>query len=234
MNCNLNRKIFDSDNVLLPKVKQILLKIRDDIIKDLKEEHNFNFEYIAYILSGSLTGPNYDRNSDFDLHFLIDFNDYSDNQKSLVKDYFMLYKEIFNRNEFELLGYKIEIYFQDIIEPHTSPGIYDIEKDIWLKEPDCVNIHLKPEQIEAVSKFSKEINAFVEIFNNREYNNLDSFLNELKDYTKSLKEYRMKGQASKLGQYSDQNIVFKQLRRSGDLEKLSNLKKQVKQKLYSI
>ena len=232
--CKLNPKIFDSTGKMLPAVRETVLKIKDDIITDLKEEHGFTLKYIAFIMSGSLTGANYDNYSDFDLHFLINYEIYTEENRELIKDYLALYKDAFNRNEYVILDYNVELYFQDITEPHRSPGIYDIDKEEWLKDPDCYKTSVTPNIVELVRKFSNEIEEFIQRFHSRDYPDLEEFMDELKAYNVKLKEFRNKGMLSPKGQYSDENLAFKQLRRSGDLKKLTNLKKDVRKKLYSM
>lgn len=231
----LNEDFWDKDSgwKLRPEIREVFVKIKEDVILGLNEElklAKMKFSYDKYIFTGSLTGPNWDETSDVDLHFVVDFEK-SDNP-ALLKSFLNFFAKSFNENKFTLLGHFIEIYFQASSEPHQSPGIYNIDSDEWDKKPDCVVVETTLEHKEKAKEMFSEINDFVELWNSDLVGDPIEFLAFLRKHLEKIKAYRLKGLHSKDGMYSFENIVFKLLRRNGALKTLVTLMKNVKKKIF--
>ena len=61
--------------------------------------------------------------------------------------------------------------------------------------------------------------------------NIDTFINSIKKYKDKLKKYRTCGLENQ-GEYSDENLVFKVLRRNGYIEKLHDFEAKLVDKRY--
>ena len=105
---NLNSKIWkqttENDYVLSEKVREKLLEIAYEFIQFLKIDIIVSDVH----LTGSLANYNWSEYSDFDLHIISDFNQFSKNQLDLYKELFTLKKTIFNSEQ------NIKIYCYDV------------------------------------------------------------------------------------------------------------------------
>ena len=105
-----NQEFWDEAGQLREDVRDVLLKVAEDVSEDIKEYLGYEIDFEGLIFIGSLTGPNWDDTSDVDLHFLIDFKKYDEEFLEPFLDY---YRKNFNENEFTILDHSLEIFFQD-------------------------------------------------------------------------------------------------------------------------
>ena len=120
------------NNQLKPEVLQVLREISKDFFEGL-ELGQIDIKDI--ILTGSLANYNWSEYSDVDLHILVDFAEVDENVK-LVKDFFDAKKGVWNsKHDILVMGYEVEIYVQDINEPHKASGQYSVMNDSWNVEP---------------------------------------------------------------------------------------------------
>lgn len=205
----LNPKIWENpDDVenskMKPKVKEALMKIAEKFIDYLGDD-----VFVEDItLTGSLANYNWSEFSDFDLHILIDFQQYEKDSK-LYKELFDARKYIFNKShDIKIYGYDVELYAQDVEEEHTATGLYSVMNDEWLEKPknDFPDINKKL-LVQKIDCWIEKIEKGIE-----EGTNLEKLKTKLKEYRKSGLE--------KEGELSYENLVFKFLRRSGHIEKL--------------
>lgn len=213
---NLNLDIFDHDKKMHSDVRKALIKIAIEFIKFAKIE---NLKYKDIILTGSLANYNWTEQSDLDVHILTDFNQIHSDQE-FVGEYFRTKKNLWTEKfPIKVKGHDVEVYVQDINEPHSSTGIYSLIKNEWLTKPidkmialDVANIQLKAADF---------MNAIDEISDSE---NKDEIVKEIDRIQEKLRNYR-KGGLEKEGEYSTENLVFKILRHTGYLEKLVEIKK---------
>lgn len=231
----LNPKIWVRGKIN-SKVRIRLLDIADDFIETL--EVNW-VKPQDIILTGSLANYNWSKFSDFDLHILIDFKEV-DERVNFVKDYFDSKKNLWNEKHenLKIYGFPVEVYVQDINEQHTASGIYSLEKNEWIREPEKDSIKaIKLNKFmikEKVSKFIKQIDLLEKELNkcDDEYK-MDEISKKAKSIFDKIKGIR-KESLKKGGEMSSGNIIFKCLRRFGYLSKLTDIKSKTYDKLYSI
>lgn len=215
---NLNLDIFDQDDKMHVDVKKALIKNAIEFIKFAKIE---DLKFKDIILTGSLANYNWTEYSDLDVHILMDFNQIHSDQE-FAGEYFKTKKNLWEeRMPVEVKGFDVEVYVQDINEPHSSTGVYSLIKDEWLTKPidkmialDIANIQLKAADF---------MNAIDEIGYSE---NQEEIIKEINRIQEKLRNYRKAG-LDKEGEYSTENLVFKILRHTGYLETLSNIKKSV-------
>lgn len=205
----LNPKIWENaDDVESSKMKsnvrEALLKIAEKFIDYLGDD-----AFVEDItLTGSLANFNWSEFSDFDLHIIIDFQQYEKEAK-VYQELFDARKYIFNEShDIKIYGYDVELYAQDVEEKHTSTGLYSVLSNEWLQKPKKqspdIDKKLLVQKIDCwIEKIEKGI---------KEGKDLDKLKTKLKEYRKSGLE--------KEGELSYENLVFKFLRRSGHIEKL--------------
>src|SRR5574343_1125531 len=179
---NLNNDIWGSDDMLKPDIRKQLLKISIEFIKFLKIK---NIKIKDVILTGSLANYNWNEYSDLDLHILLDFRDIS-NDTELVSDFFKTKKEIWNEKiPIKLKDHDVELYVQDINEPHASTGIYSIYSNKWINKPFKMMLGLDISNLQA--KASKIINHIDELLTNHNNKNklqiVEKLIEKLKKYS---------------------------------------------------
>jgi len=215
---SLNPKIWENPNnvkesFLKPKVREALLKIAEDFGESLGEEVKVE----DVVLTGSLSNYNWSQFSDFDLHLIIDYEQFG-KQAQLYRDLFGLKKQVYNqKRNIKIYGYEVELYPQDAEETHFASGVYSVKNDEWLTKPSKE----KP-QIE-YSVLNKKIDTWVEkietLITSVKKEGLKANEKNIEKLKERLKDYRKSG-LEKTGEFSYENLVFKYLRRAGLLEKL--------------
>ena len=113
-------------------------------------------------------------------------------------------------------------FITDFIEKPKDIGIYSILLNEWLVKPKKEDMEINYSRIQSkAKKWMKIIDGVIE---NTEDGDIESAKKLIKKYSDKLNKYRVCG-LQKGGEYSDENLVFKVLRRNGYLEKIRSLKK---------
>src|SRR6266403_661317 len=224
----LNPAVWIDENTIDPEIRKDLLEIANDLYNDLE----LDFQPSDIILTGSNSNYNWSEYSDFDLHILLDFKKVDSNIE-LVKKYFDSVKGMWNvRHNIKIHEYDVEIYLQDINEPHVSSGIFSLMNNKWIVEPHPFDHQIDKD---VVNKKSKDIMSQVDYI---EDNLHDMTYNEsealLKKVWEKIKKYRAEGLVSHDAELSTGNIIFKLLRRNGYIGKIVDLKLQAYDKQHSI
>ena len=216
---DLYPKIWDiSTKKLNDNIKIKLKQIAQDFVRGFKYPLNIK----DIILTGSIANYNWNQYSDIDLHVLLDFNEIPDEYMEAFKDYFNAKKEIWNKtHNIMIMGHEVEVYIQDINEPHHSTGVYSIMNDQWIKQPEIKKQDINYDDvISRTESFIEQINKLSELVGKKDYQKAKIGVDNLRN---KIKKYRQAGLEAE-GEYSTENMVFKMLRNQGYLEQLSNLK----------
>lgn len=235
----LNPK-FWSDGHLDSRIRLKLMDISNDFIEYLGIEPNIVEDVL---MTGSLANFNWSEEfSDIDLHILLDYSDVDENTE-FVKQYFMSQKNSWNNEhgDITIFGFPVEVYVQDINEKHDSSGVYSLDRDKWLIEPDRnilatskVNKKLIKDK---VSDYTNKIDKLVYLYGKAkddEYK-LGKIAEKANVLWDEIKNSRKKGfEISNGKEINNFNIIFKTLRRFGYLDKLYQLKTKTYNKLNSI
>jgi hypothetical protein len=221
----LNPLIFGVDEIVDPEVKELLLKVANYFWEGLEIPEPFE----DVLLTGSSVNYNYTPTSDIDLHIVIDFDKF-DNPE-LLKKYFDEAKLNWNRvHDLKLGKQNIEVYIQDNDDHPEYRGEYSLMNDKWLRKPSYVNIDIPDEEIEKKTKLFKQQIDKLEKTGKDNPEKAIELTNKIKE---RLKNFRQAG-LDKDGEYSLENLAFKDLRNTGYLEKLSNLKNSFIDKTLSL
>ena len=116
----------ESSEIMKPEIRERLLEIAYEFIEFLEIPVFVD----DIILTGSLSNYNWSKFSDFDLHLIIDFNQFPKDAIELYQKLFNLKKMLFNNNhDITIKQYEVELYAQDETEPHESTGVYSVLYD---------------------------------------------------------------------------------------------------------
>lgn len=210
---------YEFHNELNPAIwedKKLKLLVKDkllEIAQAFMEYLDIEIDVDDIVITGSLANYNYTKYSDIDLHIITDFNEYKIDTE-LLRDYFNAKRTVWNTtHNITIKGYTVEIYIQNTAEIHYSTGIYSLKNNEWVKEPvatkekkdiDIEQVRNKKQTMLEIIEFALSPNCSIEAAENAK----DKFL-----------KLRKAG-LEKAGDLSPENLAFKELRRSGDIEKL--------------
>ena len=200
----LNPVVFD-EFTIKPDVREKLIKIG----KFFWDEMELPYSYEDIILLGSSANYNWTPYSDIDLHILVDYSKFSNPE--LFKKYFSEVKSNWNKNhQLKINNNYIELYVQGIDEPNAAEGIYSLLQDKWVKQPTYQKIFIPDSEInKKADPFKKEIDDLLS----------NPSLEKMTNLQKRIKNFRKVG-LENVGEYSIENLAFKELRNSGYIEKL--------------
>ena len=215
----LNPKIWD-DFKIDDEVREDLLKIAEDFYASTDLEADVE----DIILTGSLANYNWsEKYSDYDLHILIDFTNVND-AVELVKKYVDSAKSVWNKeHDIKIKGYEVEVYIQDVSEPHKSTGVFSLLNNKWNVKPE--EFDFEPDE-DMIAEKGKSVMMMVdELEEQVDEDKYDAFIEKVQKVWEKVKNYRKSGLESEGGELSMGNLVFKFLRRNGYVGKIIDLKR---------
>ena len=223
----LNPK-FWKDDKLDSRIRIKLLDIADDFIEFLGVDW-VKPEDIT--ITGSLANYNWNKKySDIDLHILIDYSKV-DKRTDFVDNYFYSQKKLWNEEhkDLRIFGFPVEVYVQDVNKEHTSSGVYSLEKNEWVIEPEREKLSKKKvnkERIKkTVSQYTEKIDKLVD--DSKNTNGDDYKMREVYEDAQQLfdeiKKLRREDLSDANNEINEGNIIFKALRRLGYIDKLDKV-----------
>ena len=227
----LNPKVWVKDNKstkLKPEIREKLLEIAYEFIEFL----GVDIVVSDVHMTGSMANYNWSKYSDFDLHVIVDFEQFPEDQLELYKELFKLKKTLFNSDHnIKIYGYDVELYLQDSNEPHFSTGVYSVIYNKWLTPPKKGDFKADKEVL--MSKVNQWTEKIDEVIDSAKGKDLEAALKILGGFKDKLKKYRQSGLEGG-GELSYENLVFKYLRRNGYIEKLFNFENEKVDKELSL
>jgi hypothetical protein len=179
------------------------------------------------ILLGGNANYNYTKLSDLDVHLVVDY-DKMDCDKELVFDYFMAKKSLWASS------HKVTVYKQPVelfAEPvdtvrKIGQGIYSLKNDKWIQKPEFQNLDFESDDL-----LSHKVEFYTQEIENAIEGRVDmSVADDLKN-----RIYSMRAAAiQKEGEFSFENLVFKELRNRGLIDKLRSYLSTNKDKQLSL
>lgn len=223
----LNPK-FWKDDKLDSRIRIKLLDIADDFIEFLGVDW-VKPEDIT--ITGSLANYNWNKKySDIDLHILIDYSKV-DKRTDFVDNYFYSQKKLWNEEhkDLRIFGFPVEVYVQDVNKEHTSSGVYSLEKNEWVIEPEREKLSKKKvnkERIKkTVSQYTEKIDKLVD--DSKNTNGDDYKMRTVYEGAQKLfdeiKNLRREDLSDANNEINEGNIIFKALRRLGYIDKLDKV-----------
>jgi len=221
---------FWSNSEFDPSIREKLLQIANEFYQTFKLEIPIS----DIQLTGSLANYNWTPKSDLDVHVLIDFSKLNPDI-ALVKKSLDGQRFVWNlRHNIIIRGYDVELYLQDINEPHVASGLFSLLNNKWIRIPKY-----NPPQIDerdVQSKFDGIVNDIDQL--NAILLSSDPTIDprELHDHSEKVKSKIMKMRKEGLaerGEFSVENLVFKKLRNEGYIQNLIDLISRSYEKIYN-
>lgn len=180
------------------------------------------------LIVGGNANYNYTEFSDVDLHLLVDKNQIEECQGDVLDEYLKDKKTLWTlTHDIKIYGYSLEIYAQGIDEKFAkNQGVYSILKDKWIQEPKKQEVNLKDPLIK--KKFNIIKNHIKYMIDNK-VNSIEA----LKNYSEKIRRMRSAA-VRKAGEFSIENLVFKELRNQGWIDKFSDYIKSTETKTFSL
>lgn len=220
----LNPALFEN-NKLKPEVREKAIEVADELLK-MMEECGLSVKLKDIVITGSNASYNYTKDSDVDLHLVADMTGIDDSA-GLYPILFNSFKSAFNRKyQVEFFGVPVEVYIESADTAVVSNGIYSVQNDEWVQEPKNeeipdVDLDELAKAVEPWKARYEQLVADIEAGKLETEDPIDEFVDELY-------KMRSEGLYGKNGsEYSTENLVFKEIRNMGGLDKLKELKDQV-------
>jgi predicted nucleotidyltransferase len=211
-----------------PEVRERLLEIAYQFL----EYVGIDLLVTDIVLTGSLSNYNWSKYSDFDIHIIINYNQFSSVNVELYKELFKLKKILFNKtHDIKLFGYETELYVEGEEDAHFSSGVYSLLYNKWQNKPEKEDVKIDKDTIKRKAK--QWMGIIDGVIENIEDEDIDVAKELIDKYKEKLRKFRTCG-LEKNGEYSSENLVFKILRRNGYLKKLRGATQDILDKKLSM
>ncbi len=215
----LNSDFFDEEGKLDSQIRMRLLDIADDFVKSLEVKW---VKPSDIVLTGSIANYNWSKYSDVDIHIIYNFKDVYD-KTDFIKDYFNSKRDIWNEAHegLTIKDFPVEISVEDSNNPANSTGVYSLEKNKWVKEPEDMNDSKL--NMDYIKNFcAKQMTKFDELFdqidNEADRKKLETLSNKVEALYTKLKNMRGEALKSKEKEMATGNIIWKVIKHQGYIE----------------
>lgn len=200
----LNPKLFTADGRMHTEVRRALL----DIARHFKNFIGVELDVKDVTVSGSNAAFSYTEQSDLDLHIVVAVPD-----KPEFRELLDAKKNVYNaKHDIKVRGIDVELYAQDVEQPHHSLGIYSLVRSQWLSKPTKQSVDIDTDDVK--DKYKNYRDRIIVVL-------ADDDIDVVEDMWNDIKRMRRAG-LERDGEFSTENLVFKMLRNQGWIEKLSD------------
>jgi hypothetical protein len=200
---------FWEGNVLKSDIRTALLRFAD-AFADYVELDSKSIKDV--LMLGGNAGYNYTPYSDIDVHLVIDPKYLPQCDPELLNDYFTDKKTLWSlTHDVKIYGADVEPYIEKPgVIRRKSQGVYSLLKNKWVQEPQKFEGDLDEAELEKkTNDIKKRIDTLIKGNNET---GLRAILKKLSSSRNS--------SLSKYGEYGFENLVFKELRNSGYIDKV--------------
>lgn len=211
---DLNRNIWGDDDKMIPEVRNSLLKIS----KLFWEYLGISIKPIDVVVRGSIANYNWTNQSDIDLHLIFDFSKINE-KTGLVKNFLDSKRFYWNlTHDIKVKGFDVEMYSEDLNDESSSLSTYSIYKNDWIDSPNKID-KINVDEYSVKTKASDLMNQINSLNKIKKDEYRYKAAKKIKDKIKKMRQSGL----NKGGEFSVENLAFKVLRRSGYLNKLSDI-----------
>jgi hypothetical protein len=209
-------------------LREKLLAIANDFWESLK----LDIELYDIQLTGSLANYNWTNASDLDVHLIIDFGQINQDQ-DLVRKALDGQRFIWNqRHALQLRGHDVECYVQHKDEQHVASGLFSILKNQWIITPTWKEPKVDERDVtEKVRVIKSEMSEIMDRLKKADSEEAQELYDYIGRFRKKIQNDRKEGLA-KDGEFSIENLAFKELRRDGSIEKIINAQQDAYRLIY--
>ena len=217
----INPKIW-TDKKLDPEIATNLVKIGKEWAKFAEIPENVIKDYI---IVGGNANFNYTKYSDIDLHLVVDKKKLG--CEGCLDDFLRAKKQLWAlTHNITIKGHPVELYAQDVDETVGSKGQYSLKQKKWTHEPTPYKLNRKdPEVIKKVKDLIYQIDSLIDAKSDDKV-----VFQNLKDKIGTMR----KAAIQRAGEYAPENLVFKELRNRGYVEKVWNYLRDLGDKELSV
>jgi hypothetical protein len=227
-NKELNQKIWtgwEMDPAILEKLMAIA--------KDFWNFLDLDAKIIDIQLTGSIANYNWAPESDLDVHIIVDFSQIDKNVE-LVRKALDGQRFIWNqRHPVVLRGHDVECYIQEEKEQHVASGLFSLLKNEWIAQPTWNPPSIDPndvsEKVRVITYEFYKIKEEIQSATGEEAKLLHEYLHRFK---KKIMKDRKSG-LERGGEFSIENLVFKELKRKGVIEDIIDTETQAYVNIYN-
>ena len=169
------------------------------------------------VLTGGNANYNYTRFSDLDVHLIVDYSKIVDCEEDFVGAYLRDKKTIWElTHDIKIYGVPVELYGEPKGLPmKKSQGVYSLMRSKWLQKPKKEKVDIKNDDF-----IESKVNHYIHM--------IDYALKHHSDDEDTLKKIKKRLQIDRgvgirrAGEYSVENLVFKELRNRGYMDKIKD------------
>lgn len=229
-NEQLHPRFYNDDKEFDPEVRKKLLDIAWDFAD--KTETTEHIQDIQ--LTGSMANYNYTKYSDLDVHLLLDFKDINKDE-DLVKKALDGSRFVWNqRHDIIIREHEIELYFQDVDEPHAASGLYSLLDDQWLREPKYDPPEVDERDVlKKAEQYERDIDILYDKLSEAISTSQAEQLHQAGDKLREKIHKMRKDSLVREGEFGIGNLAFKHLRNTRAIEKLIDATTGAYDKIYN-
>lgn len=202
VNRRLNPLLWE-DETIKEDVRSALLRIADHFEKFI----GVDLPVVDFTITGSNANYTWNKYSDLDLHLIVR-GDITDEQRELYTAKKALWSD---QHTVTVKGIPVECYVQGMKEPHHSTGVYSIVRKKWIDTPEKVKPRVDDGAV--VKKRESMLHDITTAM-------LNPKLEKLKQIKERITKMRRAG-LERGGEWSTENLVFKDLRNLGIIDALT-------------
>lgn len=219
----LNPKVWTKDNQLKPEVRQALSDIANSYFGSL----DLDLEIKDILFTGSLANYGWTNGSDIDLHIIVDYGNLK--KVDFLEDYLYLKKKNWlDNHNISIYGFEVEPFAKDVENKFAYKAIYSVLNNEWVVPPKKDKPTIDFETVkEKSASIMNDIDRIVNIKDNAKQ---FKAAEKLKEKLGGLRNIGL----HKSGEYSNENLIYKTLRRTGYLDKLDDTKNNIIDKSLSL
>ena len=179
------------------------------------------------IFVGGNANYNYTEFSDIDLHLVVNKSALPD-CPDLIDEFLKDKKQLWSlTHDIKIYGHDVELYAEEEgLKRPANQGVYSVKFNIWLVKPTRMSQDIDRTLLKGKTRAMMDKIDF--LIQNKS-NDLDEF-KKLKEKIRDMRSSAIR----KGGEFSVENLVFKELRNNGYLDKLSNYITKIQDKSLSL
>lgn len=180
------------------------------------------------LIVGGNANYNYTKFSDIDLHLLVDKDKIPDCDEQILDEYLRDKKKLWSlTHDVRIFGIPVEIYAQGVDEKYgKEQGVYSLKNNKWIQKPTATPLDSKDV---VVTKKAKDLIHKINFLIDNKVNKPEVIKN-FKDKLRNMRQSAIRTG----GEYSVENLAYKEVRNQGYLDKLDDFLMKIEDQSFSL